>query len=293
MPEGYEISGDVRSGIHAVVPYFVAWNDAITLVNEVLDAPSAIRIGGIAWNAPYQFPVNFGGRTPPIYVQSWKIEPRGANGLPLGPTSGLAPGDFFTHAIVTLQFDSVLATQQLGDDPGNLNQLDPENPITACEQSVKINGKVVTRKGSAFIYDPAFSPILWESKPVPGDIPVIQNEVKLVCKFPRVPYLPWQLIQPYVSKVNKTAILNCATESLLLEGFGSEPTPMTDGSMGQKLVLEFAFNPDPSGMNLQGMSWNNFPVPDGAGYYPVISKTGSNKIYTPIDFSAIFTGLEF
>jgi len=287
LARGYTITGDVRSGLHATVPYFCAWADAITLANDVLASPAATHIGGITWAAPLQFPVPFGGLTRPIYAQKFTIEPCGADGSSPIPTGGLAPGEYFTNAIVRVDFDSIQSVQQTGDDPENLNQLDPANPITACEQSVKINGKVVTRKGSGYTYDTS-------GKPVPGDIPLVLNEAKLQLKFPRVPYLPWQLVQPYVGKINNSPILACIKGSLLLEGMGTDVTPAPDGSIAQKLVLEFAFNPDPTGSAPTGLDWNSFPLPDGSGYDMISAAGGGGqRPYSYAEFADIFLNLEF
>jgi hypothetical protein len=292
LAKGFSIKGDVRSGLHATVPYLIAYGDFITFVNEALASPSATHIGGIIWNAPLQFPEGFGGRTTALYCQAFDVQPAGPNGQPIvdDPNNpGLAPGDFYQYAIVTLSFDTIPFIQGVEDDPGGLNQLDPENPITGCEQSVDIIGKMVTQQGSGYTYD--FGS--FAGKPVPGDIPLIQNEVKLVLRFPRVPYLPWQTVQPFVSKINSVPILNCAKGSLLLEGMGTVIAPTPNGGLGQNAVLKYAFNPDPTGQSEQGMDWNSFPLPDGSGYSTITSKVGEMTPYSYADFSAIFTELEF
>ena len=295
LADGYEITGDVRNGLHATVPYLLSWNNAFTFINEVLVSPAAVKAGFITWVPPLQFPVNIGqssglgGITPPVYTQRFTMKPCGAGGTPI-PNGGLAPGEFFTNAIVTLQFDSVTAIQQSTDDPYNLNQLDPENPLTACEQSVQTLGKVVTRKGAGYTYTSGG----WSGKPVPGDIPIVLNETKLVLKFPRVPYLPWQLVQPYVGKINSVGVLQCVQGSLLLEGMGTDVTPGTNGTIQQKVALEFAFNPDPTGGSAQGLDWNAFPFPDGSGYGIINAAGGGGQTpYSYADFRAIFAGLNF
>jgi hypothetical protein len=291
MARGYRISGDTRSGLRATVPYLVAWSDAFTFVNQVLVSPAAERIGLIAWNAPLQFPVPFGGLTPALYVQAFRIEPAGAGNAP-GPTGGLAPGEYYTDAIVTLEFESVTYINQASDDPSGLNQLDPANPITACEQSVKLRPRLRATKGRGYMFKSS-------GKPVPGDMPVPETEAILVLKFPRVPYLPWQLVAPYCGKVNSEAMLGVAAGALMLEGLDTEVRPQPDGSLGQAVVLEFSVNlpadPGAGGAGAVGTDWNKQPTNDGSGSwdYVVDQATGSVNPIGYADFRQIFASLSF
>lgn len=285
LVDGYEISGDVRSGLHATVPYLVAWQDAMQFGYNALKSPTAVRVGGISWAAPYQLPLLVNGVQPPLYCNRLSIKPCGASGS-IGTTSGINPGEYFTWAKVILGFDNVAFLQNAGDDPQGLNQLDPSNPITACEQSVKISGKVVTRKGAGYTYDST-------SKPVTGDIPVVLNEVKLILNFPRVPYLPWQAIQGYVGLINSAEILQCVKGSLLFEGTDIKSTPSLQG-FNESVSLQFAFNPDPTGASEQGLDWNSFPLPDGSGYSMISAAGGGGeRPYSYANMAAIFSALEF
>jgi hypothetical protein len=288
LAKGYEISGDVRSGLNVTVPFIMPWGIAFLFMSELLPAPRASTLSGsITWTPPFQLPISLTGfATPPLYCQSFNCIPCGFNGEP-ATDRGLVPGDFFSTALITAQFSTPPAVQQLGDDPSNLNQLDPSNPITACEQSMQMTSKVNTQQGSAYNYTAGS----FNGKPVPTQIGLLQPEAKLVLKFPRIPLLPWQIIQPFVGKVNLNPILNCVKGSLLLEGSTTVYTPGTDGSIAQNLGLMFAFNPDPTGTSATGMDWNSFPVPDGT--YALIGTTGGKTPYTYADFSQIFQAINF
>ncbi len=179
MPKGFEISGDIRTGYHATVPYLLAWGDAMQFTDDVVAKPTAVTQGPITWRLPLQFP----GFAAKCRCSGFRVTPCGADGsLPL-TNGGLAPGEFFTHAIVILQFDTPPLIQATEDDPQGQQQLDPSNPITMCEQSIKMSGKMVTRKGSKYRYVDDFTP-------VDGDFARPHTETKLVLKFPQVPYLP-------------------------------------------------------------------------------------------------------
>lgn len=291
LAKGYRVSGDTRSGLKATVPYLVAWSDAITFVNEALVCPTAERIGLISWNAPLQFPVQFAGRTPAIYCQAFEIVPCGAGAAP-GGNAGLSPGEFFTNAIVTLTFESILATQQTTDDPYSLAQLDPSNPITMCEQSVELRPRMRTVKGRGYKYQSS-------GKAVPGDVAVPETEAILSLEFPRVPYLPWLLVAPYVGKVNADVMLGCAKGALMLEGLTTRIAPQPDGSIGQRVGLKFSVNlpgdPQAGGSDAVGTDWNMQPTNDGSGSwdYVVDQATGSVNPIGYADFRQIFSQLSY
>jgi hypothetical protein len=294
---GYRLQGNVRSGLKATVPIRLNWSDAITFVNQVLVAPHAEVIGLITWNVPLQFPIIFGnGRAPAMYCQSFDIQPYGVEqDIAPGtgwPNSGLGPGEFYTQALVTLEFESITYIQQASDDPNGLNQLDPSNPITACEQSVKLRSKMRTVKGRGYKFRSS-------GKPVPGDMAMPETEAVLVLKFPRVPYLPWTLVAPYMGKLNAAPMLGATTGALILDGMDTELRPQPDGSMGQAVVLEFVCNlpgdPQAGTSGAVGTDWNMQPTGDGTGAWDFVVDQSSGSV-TPIgyaDFRDIFNYLQF
>jgi hypothetical protein len=285
--DGYQISGNVREGIHVTIPFQMPWSIAFSFIGQLIPPVTATTPGSIVWNPPFGITYQFGTRIVPVYAVSYTCKPLGWNGSP-ATESGLAAGDFFSLARITVEFESSRMIQGFNDDPSGLNQLDPSNPITACEQSIQMIGKFETVDGGSYSYTSgAFS-----GQPV--NIPMTLNrpEVRLLCKFPRIPLLAWQLLQPYIGKVNATAILGCVKGSLLLEGTPTVLTGGMDGSISQNLGLAFAFNPDPTGNSLTGMDWNSQPFPDGSGY-SVVSGGGSLFPYQYVEFSEIFQTINF
>ena len=288
LPDEYEKTGDIRSGLNATVGYLVPWANADAFAYAALAAPSANHIGGIIFQAPYKFPEPFAGRTTFLYCQGFKIKPYAPNGQTVTidtSNPGLAPGDFFQYAKVTLSFSTITFLNFEGDDPQGLNQLDPSNPITGCEQSVDINGKVITQAGSGYTYDTT-------GKPVQGDVGINVNEVKLMLRFPRVPYLPWQLVQPYVGKINTPySRLRRGHIAAGRNDYGHRPATRRNTRAKSRAQVRFQSRPDID--RNTGLDWNSFPLPDGSGYSKITSVSGSKRPYTYADFGAIFTDLEF
>ena len=280
IPKGVEISGDLKSGYRATVPYLLAWGDAGVFVDELMGGTSSATVGPITWRLPHRYP----GIIAAIYAQRFRIQPCGADGALPMTHQGLAPGEYFTHAIVTAEYGSPEQAQfATGDDPQGRQQLDPANPITLCEQSVRTAAKMETLKGGSYIYDD-------DSKPVPGDFAVPFTETKLVLKFPRVPYLPWQLIRPYQNKLNSVAMFGCSIGTLRLEDMDTTIQIDTDGPK-QAIQLAFAVT------HRDDVSWNHLPKPDGTNVlvrYKADSGSGTpRRIYEYADFRAIFNHLTF
>jgi hypothetical protein len=279
LSKGYKVTGDVKTGIKGSVPYLVPWRNTFFFTNAILGPVTAVKIGPLSFFVPYQFH----GADVPCYAQRWTVEPVGldeSTGLPISePTyKGLRAGEFWSHAIVTVEFEQVPWTFQGIDDPQGLNQLDPLNPLTYCEQQIKLGGKMVTRKGMNYVY-------IDDGKPVQGDVGELHVEAKLICKFPRVAYLPWTLLQPYIGKVNSGEILLCDTGTLLLEGAdtGAKASLNSPTPIEQSVQLEFAWDP---------LGWNNAPKPDGT--MVGIKKAGDGTDpYDQADFGEIFMNLEF
>jgi hypothetical protein len=277
LAKGYRITGDLKSGYKASVPYLVSWSDAFTFVDEIMGKTTAVTVGPITFHVPYMFPGSTSAR---LYPASFDLEPIGASGAPLAPTFGLKPGEFFTFALVTVQFETPQYMQDQQDDPQNLQQLDPANPITVCKQSVKMGGKMVNRKGSGYVWS--------DNTMLAGDVAVPEKECKLVLEFPKIPFLPWQLIKPFVGTINVNPVLGCDKGTLLLEAPDTDVVGMADGTIGQTLVLEFA---------QQDHDWNQLRRPDTGQLDFVYTKGNAGNtgqsLFQYSDFLEIFQGLTY
>lgn len=276
MPEGYQVTGDMESGYTATVKYLMEWQYAFTFVDQIFARAKAATVGPITYYMPYRFPPAVAN----LYASAFTLTPCGASGAPITSYGGLAPGEYFTHATVAVTFKTLPASQNaLADDPNGQQQLDPANPITMCEQSVKMISKMETRKAGSFYYSTT-------GKPVATDFSVIAPECKLVLTFPNVPYLPWHLVKPYVGTVNDVTILDCLRGTLLLEGMDTKCIQTSQG-MSQAVQLEFSENPFGD--------WNKLPLPDGTPdlVFRSGSNTDANRIYLYKDFRTIFQSITY
>lgn len=275
LPDGYTVTGDQRSGYKATVNYLMAWADAFTFADDIFGSARANIVGPITWVYPYRFPVANAN----LYASRFSIKPCGASGNAI-PNLGLKPGEYFTHAKVMVEFETPQATMSGSqDDPKNLHQLDPANPITMCEQSIKVAAKMETRKAGSYLFG-AFTPVL-------GDFAVLVPESHLVLTFPRVPYLPRKLIKPYIGTVNSAPILQAEKGELLLTGMDTRIVETSDG-ISQQVQLEFA-------ESCLG-DWNM--IPNKAGVPTLVYKSGgtnvdTNRIYAYKDFATIFSTINY
>lgn len=281
LAKGYQVSGDVDSGYRATVPYLLPWSEAFLFADAVFGLSSAATVGPITYRAPYRFPA----ANADLYASSFTIDPCGADGT-VGTHKGLAPGEFFTHAIVRVEFGTPkqtgYATGAGGTGPNAIHQLDPANPLTVCTQEIRAAGKMETIKAGSYVYDD-------DKKPVSGDSAVPTNETQLVLTFPRVPYLPWLMIRPYLNTINSAEVLGVGVGELLFADFGTK-LEATQNGLAQQLQLTFSVSPEP------GVTWNHLPKPNGT---PVLVRRLADKdaatprrIFLSKNFAAIFAQLD-
>ena len=274
LSDGYQIMGDAQSGYSASVPYLVTWANAFTFVNEMLGRTSASTVGPVTYYLPYRFPTTSGVS---LYATSFEMEPCGSDGSAV-PNKGLLPGEFFSHAKVTVQFtqpeNPFDGTVQ---DPNGLNQLDPAEPITVAVGTVDSRGKVVTQKGGGYEFS--------DGKPLLGDFGRRVIEADVVLEFPKVPYLPWGTIQgAYIGRVNSTRFLNVPRGQLLLEVFRNRAEKQNDGKLCQAITLGFKY---------QDYEWNKQPRPDTGALDAVTIKGSGDPIYPYVEFRNLLNVLKY
>lgn len=276
--DGFRMSGDQRSGMKVTVKYRLPWPNAYLFLNALMNPIYATRVGLITYTLPYRLPSAIAAT--PVYAQSFDIQPVGTSVDPYTtlPYKGMAAGEYYKYGIVTIGFEQVPFTWDATDDPQNQNQLDPAQPIALCEQSVKFSDKMQTIKGHRYLY-------VSDGKPVIGDFAVPTSSADITLRFPHVPYLPWQMLQPYLSKVNANTLFLCAPQTLLFKSPDiTTKSSMIGGqaAMEQSVVLTFRYNPD---------GWNKLPKPDGT--LDDVVKAGGGSIYQTADFQPLFALLTF
>lgn len=271
MPRGFTIRGSRERGYSATVPCLVAWSDAFTFADDIMGATAGSTMPP-TWVFPWAFP-NSG--TARLYAQDFEIRPCGSDGQPEPTNKGLLPGEFFTHAIVNVQFATPeLIQNQATEDPAGAFQFDSGDPVTLCTQTVRMNGKMVTRKSGSYIWDD-------DGTDVKGDFAVPETETQLVLTFPRIPFLPWSLVRPFVGTTNLTPIFGCPKGSLLFEGTDIEFSPQSNGTYGTKAQVVLAYQHN-------GRDWNELQKPDGT--YQLVKRKGdtSRRIYDYTEFRDLF-----
>jgi hypothetical protein len=253
LHEGYKVTGGRSTPLRATVPYLVKWADAFNFYDEILGQTSAVSPipGAIIRTPGHAFPP-----APIIFAQDATIEPCGAGGSPIDASfKGLLPGQHFTHAIVTVEY-SAPSYDQTGDgDP--LKHLDPDNPITYCEYEVESRARFDTEKAAGWEFADGTS--------VKGDFARLSIESKLVLTFPRVPFVPWRVVKPYIGCVNSVTVFDCARGTLLLEELRIKANETNQGLAGTSTQLVFSN---------QDHEWNALRRTD-TGAFALVRKKGS------------------
>jgi hypothetical protein len=262
--EGYRISGGRETPLRAVVPYIVAWSDAFAFYNTVLGQTSAATqsVASIVRTSGLAFPAS-----PALYAESAEIEPYGV-GNPSGSTNGLSPGEYFAEAKITVTFSTPTYDQ---DEANPARQLDPDNPITYCEQEVDSSVRYDTEKASGWEFE--------DGTNIPGPFVKPTTESKLVLTFPRVPFLPWKAVRPFTDKLNSIKIFDYEIGTLKLDGTKIKATNTNQGLASTSTQLVF------SG---QDYDWNMLRKKDGTLALVRNKADTSKRMFAYADFRQIF-----
>lgn len=267
LAEGYKIRGGRSEPMKATVPYLVEWPYAFLFYEQILGQTSAAVAvaSAIVRTTGHQLPA-----APNLYADTAEIEPCGVNGdAPISATyKGTTPGEFFSHAKVVVEYTAPSYDQGPAD---SLRQLDPDNPITYCEQEVESKARFDTERASGWEFG--------SNDPVPGDFARLSIESRIVLTFPRVPFLPWRLLKPFVGRLNSVAMFDCEIGTLLLEEMRLKANETNQGLAGTSTQLVFA---------QQDYDWNKLRKRDGSLALVRNKADTSKRPYEYKDFRQLF-----
>lgn len=267
LADGYKIRGGREEPIRATVPYLVLWRDAFNFYDQVLGQTSgAVAFPSAIVRTPgHQFPA-----VPALFAATAEIEPCGCDGEAAVSSlyKGTNPGEYFSHAKVVVEYSAPSYDQGV---PDPLRQLDPDNPITYCEQEVESKARFDTERASGWEFG--------SNDPVPGDFAKLTVESRLVLSFPRVPFLPWNLVRPYVGRINSIAMFGCEVGTLLLEEVRIKQSETNQGLAGTSTQLVFA---------QQEYDWNKLRKKDGSLALVRNKADTSKRLFEYKDFRNLF-----
>jgi hypothetical protein len=270
LARGYQIRGASNGGYAASVPYLVTWANAFTFIDEVMGSTSGSTTLPPTWTNPHKLPYTGSAK---LYANEFQCEPCGADGSAI-PNEGILPGEYFTHAKVTVTYKTPELVQASGDDASHLFQLDPANPLTLCEQRVRQSSKVTTRKGGGYVFE--------DGTPLVGDMGVPETESELVLTFPRVSWLPWAYLKPYHGTVNLTSLFGCPKGNLLLTGSDIQYVQDLGAQLKTQAQLVFSVQHD-------DRDWNEVEKSDGT--WMLVKRRGdtTKRIFRYVEHKNIFT----
>lgn len=272
LADGYKVTSG-SNGFRAQASFLVGWGDAFAFHDEVMGYATAAVVGPLTYNTPWQFP---GSSTARLYASSCEITPIAldGSGLPITAALGMAPGEFWSHARLDVQFETPASPQSAADDPGNQNQIDPAAPIYNCQQSIRIGTKTETRPKSAYKFtggttEPAEDPSIFT------------GETNITIHHEFLPFNPWRKYRPFISSVNDATFMDCGVGELMCQGIDIQPAQGAQGTLGNSLTITLVVN---------DRDWNKFPVPGTGTFTTIETKTGSTKPYVYKDFRQLLLG---
>ena len=231
---------DDRGPYYRVSYYFTNWNDSDNVANQLRGYTQ--RVGGTTVRQPpHQHPLS-----PNLICMSCDIE---GCGTPILNSQG------YPYYLGGFKANCEYRTATWGplplNDPENVNQLDPSNPVLWCSQEIDFEDEVYILEKNQYI---------WESDSSPSKIPVkvTVGVTSMILTFPQLPYLPIATVRSLRNKVNSVAVLGVGIGKLWFKGARTVRELNTDGELCNKATLVF---------KERDVEWNKYLRPDGTWDY--------------------------
>lgn len=260
----------VKKGIDDRGPYYTLsywfddWSQSDDVANQLTGYTE--RIGsGSKRVPPHQFPLS-----PNLFCTGVVIE---GVGTPILNGQGLVNyhGGFFAHVEYR---SSSMILQQSQQDPANDHQVDPDNPVVWCTQELDFETETLVFEKSQYHWVTG-DYLNGRSAKIPIKINVGITTINIT--FHQVPYLPIDLIRAKRMQVNNAKFLGAPTGCILFVGARTIRELNTDGTLAQKVQLQFKDRDIP---------WNKFLRSDKKEWAE-IQDSASNTMYTTTDLSKL------
>lgn len=259
-----ELSGQGGS-LSATATFEVPWLYRGQFINEALGRPTATTgwpTPQVPWECPFEPGLG-------LLAHSFRCVPHTIK-------DSVSFGDntldgHFAYAHVTINFQTPQYDWDFADPT---RQIDKLNPILFCEQSIETAARTIPVEGFQLQYVGAPAEVV----PI-GPKFTIETQADIILAFPFVPYIPWDLIEPYIGKSNSTTLFNRPAETIVLLGASMRNETFVDGTARCSCVLRLGYN---------ATGWNKQLATDG-NVYSVVLKGSGDKLYPTADLAAIWS----
>lgn len=259
-----EVNGGGGS-LTATATFEVDWDDRNQFVNEALGLPTGSTgwpLPQIPWDCPFQPDSG-------LLAASFRIQPhtvRQSVAADDNTVSGHFEKAWITLGFERPRYDYAVATEQ--------NQIDPANPILFCEQSIDYRSKTIVLKQFELEFVGAPTGV------VPTEpFYAFTDEADYVLRFPFVPYIPWNYIEPYMEKVNDRVIFGRDIGTVKLSSASTHQETYSDGTNRTSLELRLSY---------RSIGWNVQRASNG-NIYDVQIKGAGVPIYHSANLAAIWS----
>ena len=266
--------GAGADGLTAKVDYLVAWSDRFTFANQAmgLSTLAGSTLSG-AWlqNLPFQYPASKN-----LFLRSLRMV---GEGQPIpNPNPNVQPT--YSHARIQCNFGTRQFSDTQAQDPLNLNSFG----ITPDEQGALLWSTQEIDYGHEFLPVPSTN-LKWSSDSTSVSQPVSRKVAvqTMSIAFERFPFLPTAILQSYADAVNWNTFLGCAPGTVYFVGGKTRREFNQDGSVTQKLVMNFKFRSQDWNKMLKSTGADSSPTTPSWDY--VIDPTNSNsRLFFYMDF---------
>lgn len=263
---------DMYKGIDAQGPYydvvykFDSWADADAVANAM--AGYTVRLGSFTSRvAPHQHPLS-----PNLYCSGLRIA---GVGQPVLNSNGLP--NYSQGFTVTTQYRAVTSTGQFNyaDDPQYLHQIDSATPILWCTQEIDSTTQILSLSNHQYKFKTS-----GKLTGIPQPVRIHMTIMRLT--FHKVPYLPMGAFRNYRNKINSVLFLGAPAGSVLFNRYNTVREASTDGTMNQRVTVEF---------HERDQHWNDMPNPELCNAFDRVEDSLGNSFLQSADLNAVITAL--
>ena len=208
------------NGPKATVIYRCAWTDRYDLARELVGGYGPDATGFSGFTPPHKYPPSpnmFCREVSSIRGLGCKKRGTGSKWLPYKIAELTAVYETLTYDVST---------------PTAAGQIDPTQPILFCRQRIRSSSQFVILPKRKLKY--SISGTIVETE---VGRPAVQKEVTL--EFPRVPFNPSTVIQPYQGLISDRPMFGCPAGAVLLDSHDTDDSASSDGSLDHAVTLTY------------------------------------------------------
>lgn len=216
---------DSNGPFYDVKYYIKDWSLADSVANQLRGYTTRIGTTTMRY-PPHQHPLSPNLQCIDVKIEGVGTATLNASGLPY----------YSDGFIASCRYQAIPWMPGAVNDPGNLNQIDPTNPILWCTQELDFATEEYVHESNQYVWETGDS-LNGTKTGIP--IRVTLGVTTMNITFHQLPYMPLATLRSLRNKINSTTFLGASAYTILFVGGRSVRDFSADGTICQKVSLTF------------------------------------------------------